>query len=162
MSWTIRRLNPITDESLFHIAFGWLEDSPSWRRETEAVFATLDREQYLQATLDPARIDIGVFNGPEFIANVILTLRGMDIYEVHFEAAPDADPKTIIAAGCQIRDLMFGQYGMQMAYTWTPKWNRGVLAINKALGFEPSGVMMIHGTARGRLIDWVQYSIRRT
>lgn len=161
MDWTIRRLDPTDDEPLFHIAFGWLEDSPSWRRETEAIFGTLDRVQYLANTHDTHRIDIGVFDGPEFVADVILTLRAKGVYEVHFEAAPHADPTMVIEAGCAIRDQMFGEYDMRTAYTWTPKWNRGVLRINKALGFKPTGVKMLRGTARKRLVDWVQFELRR-
>lgn len=160
MDVTIRRLDPIADEPLFHIAFGWLEDSPSWRQETEAVFGTLDREQYLVNTIDDHRIDIGVFHGPEFIADVILTLRGKHTYEVHFEAAPDADPDAVITAGQWIRDQMLN-YGAQMFYTWTPKWNRSVLRINKALGFKPSTVTMLRGLCRGKLVEWVQYSLVR-
>lgn len=157
---SIRRLDPTADEALFHLAFGWLEDSPSWRRETEAVFGTLNREEYLQATLAPHRIDIGVFRGPEFIALVTLTMNAVNIYEVHFEAAPDADPKLIIQVGQSIRDQMW-EYDARLFYTFTPHWNRGVLAINKALGFKPTGVIMAKGTCRGRLIDWLQYELRR-
>lgn len=155
----VRRLRPATDEYLFLEAFRWLDDSPPWRRETEAVFGTLDREEFLAATYSPTRIDVGVFDDRVLTALVSLSLAAHRTYEVHFEAARGANPAAVIEAGISIRDQMF-RYGCHTAFTWTVHWNRPVLAINKALGFRPSGVTMHHGSCQGRLIQWVQYSIR--
>lgn len=156
---TLRRLNAEKDLDLFHQSWGWLEESPDWRKETEAVFGAVDQDSYFAALSNPERIDIGVFDGA-FIALVTLTLRAPSIYEVHLEAGPAASSQSIIFAGWQIRERMF-DYGMQRAYTWTPHWNRPVLAINKAIGFQPDNVSMLRGTCRGRLIEWVRFSLRR-
>jgi hypothetical protein len=158
MSYDIRRLDPITDSALFEAAYNWLVDSPQWRKDTEAVFGTLDREEYLAATHAPHRIDIGVFEDGELTALVTLTLVGHSTYEVHFEASRGASAKTVVAAGWEIRDQMF-RYGMQCAYTWTPHWNRRVLAINKAIGFQPDNVSMWRGSIGDRTIEWVRYSL---
>lgn len=158
-NWSIRRLDSNIDEPLFRTMFTWLEQSPSWRRETEAVFGTLDLTEYLAATHWDRRIDVGVFVGSTLIACVTMTLTAKDTYEVHFEASRQADPAVVVAAGRVIRDQMFA-YGTQLAYTYTPRWNRTVLAINNALGFRPSGVIMLRGTCRGRLIEWLQYQVK--
>lgn len=159
MELTIRRLDPTNDEALYHIAFGWLEDAPKWRRETEAVFGTLDREQYLDNRLVPNRVDVGVFTGPEFVALITLMLIDVGIYEAHFESTPDCPRDVIVRAAQMVAHQMFTDYGMQAVYTWVPRYNRPVAAINKAIGFRRDGVNMLHGTCKGKLIDWVRYSL---
>lgn len=160
MTLEIRRLRATEDGALFEQSYSWLMDGPQWRRDTEAVFNDLTREAWLAAAHDPTRIDIGVFIDKVFSADVILTVRGRDVYEVHFEAHRGTPLDAIIEAGRTIRDQMF-QHGMQWAYTWTPHWNRAVLAVNKAIGFQPSNVSMWRGTTAGRLIEWVRYEIVR-
>lgn len=158
----IRRLDPITDEALYHIAFGWLEDAPNWRQETEAVFGTMDREQYLANTLDTHRVDIGVFDGPEFVAVIVLVLRAKNVYEGHFESKPDIDRITVVHAAQMVAHQMFANYGAQAIYCWTPTFNRPVIAINKAIGFHADRVNMLRGTVRGRLVDWQRWSMRNS
>lgn len=157
---TLRRLDPTADLALFAETWQWLEESPPWRKETEAIFGTVDHDEYFAALRNPERIDIGVFDGP-LTALVTLALRGRNIYEVHFEAKRGTRAESVIWAGWEIGEQMFSDYGMEMAYTWTPRWNRRVLAINKAIGFQPDNVTMLHGTCRGRLVEWVRYSIRK-
>lgn len=158
MTLGIHRLDPTTDTALFEQSYQWLMDGPQWRRETEAVFSSLNHTEWMAATNASDRIDIGVFLDGRFVADVILTVRGRDIYEVHFDAQRGVSLYVVIEAGKTIRDQMF-QYGMQWAYTWTPHWNRAVLAVNKAIGFRPSNVSMFRGSARGRLIEWVRWEI---
>jgi|SRR5688572_298392 len=160
MKVDIRRLDPEEDDHLLEEAFGWLMASPSWRKQTEVVFGTLDWDCYQIAAHDPGRVDIGIWTDDKFTAIVILTIRAKGVYEVHFEAAPGTSPEAIIAAGRLIRDQLFGRYHAAMVYTWTPKWNKGVLAIDKAIGFRPTNVTMLHGTCRGRLIEWVNLELR--
>lgn len=161
MTLSIRRLDPITDQLLFEQSYSWLMDGPEWRRESETVFGTLDHTEWLAQTHSPGRIDIGIFMDGVFTADTILTIRGHNIYEVHFDAKRGTPLEVVTEAGISIRDQMFA-YGMEWCYTWTPHWNRAVLAINKAIGFRPDNVSMLHGTCRGRLIEWVRYSLRST
>lgn len=158
--YTFRRLDPNEDAPLFEQAYQWIEESPSWRKETEAVFGTLDHEEFMAAPHWDHRVDIGVF-APEFTALVSLTLRAKGVYEISFGAKSGTDPKVIIAAGIEIRDQMWAQ-GMELAVTWTPRWNRTVLAIDKAIGFVSTNVTMLHGVCRGRLIEWVQLILSRS
>lgn len=160
MKVDIRRLDPWEDGHLLEEAFGWLVTSPSWRKQTEAVFGTLNWDDYLANAHDPGRVDIGIWVDGNFTAIVTLTIRAKNVYEVHFEAASSTPPEAVITAGQLIRDQLFGKYNAELAYTWTPKWNRGVLAIDKAIGFQPSNVTMLHGTCRGRLIEWVHLELR--
>lgn len=161
MTLEIRRLDPTADHVLFEQSYQWLIDGPQWRRECEAVFGTLDRTKWLAQTYTQGRFDIGIFIDQHFAASVGLIVRGTSIYEVHFDAERGTPLEAVIDAGISIRDQMF-DYGMQWCYTWIPHWNRPVLAVNKAIGFHPDNVSMLHGTCRGRLIEWVRYSLRNT
>jgi hypothetical protein len=160
MKLELRRLDPIADLALYETAYRWLMDSPSWRRQTEAIFGTLDHDEYMTATHSEGRCDVGIFRDGELTAIVILTITAKHTYEVHFESEGNVDPELIIAAGHMIRSQLFGEYGAQLAYTWTPSWNRTVLAIDKAIGFVDDGVRMLHGTCRGRLVEWIRLSLR--
>lgn len=158
---SIRRLNAESDYPLFEAMYGWLQDSPGWRRETEAIFGTMDHEEYIAATHNPERVDIGIFEDDELIADVILTLRAKHTYEVHLEAKRGANAGAILEAGREILATMFGRYGAKFAFMWTPSWNRAVIALNSAIGFHTDNVTMLHGTCRGRLVEWVRQSYGR-
>lgn len=153
----IRRLGP-ANAPLFEVMYTWLLDSPPWRQDTEAVFGTLDHDAYLAAFSDPARIDVGVFEGSQLIADVIFTLRARGVFEVHLEAARGADTAVIITAGRLIRDQIFAQ-GAQVVYAWVPRRNTSVIAILQAIGFSCTYVSMLRRTPRGRVTEWVKLSI---
>lgn len=159
MSRDICTLDPDEDGELFDEAFSWLATSPPWRRATEAVFGTLDLDEYLAAAHSPGRVDIGVFDGGELVALVTFTIRAKGVYEVHLEAKPGASAELVTTAGCLIRDQIFGKYGAQMVFAWVPKCNRPVRAVLKAIGFSASHVTMRHGIYRDRVIEWEQLSI---
>jgi hypothetical protein len=161
MTLNIRRLDPVTDRAVHLWAWRWLLDSPSWRRHAEAVFGTLDREEYLAALTDERRLDIGIWDGPLFIAKVVLHLTAKHTYEVSLEADRRANPATIITAGRLIHGQLFGNYGAECVYAWMPRWARGVQTILTAIGFSADHVTMARGTARRRLIEWDRYSLRR-
>lgn len=162
MSYDIRRIDPDADYVLYEQMYEWTESAPKWLRESTAAFGTLSRSDYIEGARWDRRIDIGIFDDGKLIACVTLILILHRIYEVHLEASRDADPALIIAAGCDIRDQLFGQYGAYEAFMWTPVWNRTVRRINKALGFEADNVSMFRGVSHGKLIEWRRYSIRST
>ena len=160
MTLGIRRLHPAYDRQLFEHSFSWLRNSPTGRRQTEDVFGTLDREEYLAAATDERRIDIGVFADKYFFAKVTLHLTARRTYEVSLEADRNAPVEGIVLAGQLIRAQLFGLYGAQLVFAWVPRWAKGVQAILTTIGFQPTGVTMLHGTSRGRLIEWVQFTLR--
>lgn len=159
MNVAIRRLDPVADQALYRWAFNWLAESPIWRQYTEEVFGTLDLAEYMAARLDERRIDIGVVDGPLFIAKVALHLTARHTYEVSLEAARTANPVAIVTAGQLIRDQLFGEYGAQSVFAWVPRWARGVQSILKAIGFHDNHVTMMRGTCRGKVIEWLSFSI---
>lgn len=158
MTLEIRRLDPTNDQWLFRVAHNWLVESPSWRRDTEAVFGTLDRTAYLTATHDDHRIDIGIFLDNQLEAIVTFTLRAKGVFEVHLEAARRADAVTIATAGCIIRDQIFAQ-GAQLVYAWVPRRNSAVRTILHAIGFRADNVSMFRTTPQGKVTEWIKLSI---
>lgn len=160
-NYVIRRLHPRTDHQLFEQMYGWLLSAPHWRRDTEAVFGTLDREEYLLAAYSPNRIDIGVFDHGELCADIILTLQGSGIYEAHLEARRGAPLDLLAVCISQVRDQMFAEYGAQMFFTWQPVRNRTVIAMQKSVGFHADHVNMLRGVSHGKAIEWTRLSLRR-
>lgn len=158
---SIRRLDPTADYRLFEWAFGWLHESPTWRQHSEAVFGTLDFDEYLAAAQDEKRIDIGIFDEDYFAAKVVLHLVAKNTYEVSLESNRATLHSLIAAAGLSIRDQLFGQYGAEAVFAWVPRWAKGVQAILRAIGFSPDHVSMLRGTCRGRTIEWLRFSIGR-
>lgn len=162
MSLAIRRIDPERDSLLIEHSFSWLLNSPTWRQQTEDVFGTLNYQDYVVAHNDERRIDIAVFEGKYHRAMVTLHLVAKNTYEVSLQADRTARANIIVAAGCLIRDQLFGIYSAQLVYAWVPRWARGVKAILTSIGFLPDNVIMARGTARGRLIEWDRYSLRRS
>lgn len=157
----INRLDPINDARMFAESFAWLKDSPTWRQHTEDVFGTLNAAAYMDARLDERRLDIAVFSGQDYVAKVTLHLTAKNTYEVSLEARRRANPAIIVEAGRLIRDQLFGLYNAELVYAWVPRWARGVKQILESVGFGPDHVIMARGTARGRLIEWERYSLRK-
>jgi hypothetical protein len=156
----IRRLNPVTDRLLYDTAFDWLDQSPDWRKDMEAVFAAATYDRYIAAIYDAGRVDVGVFVDRQLTAIVIFTIRSKFTYEVHLEADPKANAVEVTKAGCLIRDQIFNIHNARLVYAWVPSFNRPVKRILEAIGFRADHVTMLHGTCRGKLIEWVQFSMR--
>ena len=154
----LHRIDPARDYELFEESWRWLQESPRWRRDTEAVFGTLDHGEYLAAAHHPGRVDIGVFGG-NLVAKVALHLIAKNTYEVSLEAARTAPPTVIIAAGRLIRDQLFGWYGAQHAAMWILARHTGMKAIASAIGFAFSGVTMLRRTPRGRVMEWQLFTL---
>lgn len=160
MTLEIGRLEPHLDRGLFWTSYHWLKSSPPWRQDTEAVFGTLDREEYMKARWADNRIDIGVFDDGAYIAKVALHLVAKNIYEVSLEAMRTADPAVIIEAGRLIRDQLFGWYGAEQAAMWILARHAGMKAIARAIGFVFTGVTMLRRTPAGRVMEWQLFTLR--
>lgn len=160
MTYSIRRLNPATDATLFRQAHGWLVSAPRWQRDAFTVFNSLELDDYLLATYSPNRIDIGVFDGG-LTAIITLTLVGPGIYEAHLEARRGTSTEVLTDAIAQVREQMFGRYNARQVFTWQPTANCAVRTIEKAVGFRSSGVSMFRGVSHNRPIEWEMLSLER-
>jgi hypothetical protein len=159
MTLEIHRIDPARDYELFEKCYRWLQRSPRWRRDTEAVFGTMDQEEYLAAAHRPGRVDIGVFDG-NLIAKVALHLVARNTYEVSLEASRNVNLEAIIIAGCLIRDQLFGWYGAELAVMWVLTRHTGMHRIVHAIGFKPTGVTMLRRTPAGRVMEWQLFTLR--
>jgi hypothetical protein len=155
----MRRLDPKQDIALYREAYRWLVNAPSWRRQIEAVFGTLDQAAYLTAAADPGRVDVGVFDRGELTAIIVLTIRAKGVYEVHLEAHPGMAVELLVQASLLVRDRLFDEYGAQSVFAWTPRWHRTMRRVLQAVGFVDDHVTMLHGTCHGKVIEWVRLSI---
>lgn len=157
----LRMLDPVADTNLLQQTFEWLQTAPQWRRDTVAVFGHDNLSTWLYNAQGPARCDIGVWVDKEFVADIILTARGPGIVEVHFEAKARTDPQHLLTAFEIVRDRAWEQ-GLIEAYTWTPTFNRLIIAMDKAIGFVDQGVRMFKGQTHGKAVQWVKLTIRNS
>lgn len=155
----IRRLNPITDDSLFMQVYGWLEDSPRWRQESEGVWGSTAPDEWLAATHDPTRIDIGVWDAGELVGDIVLVLRAVGVYEAHLHARRGTKAEVIVEAVETAAAQLFGEYGAESVFAWVPTFNRAMRRIIKAIGFRADGITMWRGTCRGRLVEWTKFTM---
>lgn len=153
----IRRLDPVADSAHLTTAWGWLQDSPAWYRQSASIFGSDSLDTYLYNARQERRIDVGVFEKGELAAIIGLTLRSKHCYEVQLDAAHSAPIELLVTAGSEVRDYMLS-YGMQQAFAWLPRWNRSVKRILGEIGFTSDYLMMFRGKLRGRPIEWQRYS----
>lgn len=158
MTLEIHRIDPARDYELFEESYRWLKTSPRWRRDTEAVFGTLDYGEYLAASHRPGRVDIGVFDG-NLVAKVALHLVAKNTYEVSLESMRTANSAVIVEAGRLIRDQLFGWYSAELAVMWILTRHTGMQRIANAIGFQPTGVSMLRRTPAGRVMEWQLFSL---
>lgn len=157
----LHRLDPAKDALLIEYAFSWLLNSPTWRQHTEEVFGTLNYQDYVAAHNDERRIDIAVFEGKYHRATITLHLVARNTYEVSLQADRRTSVEVISAAGQAIAAQLFGLYAAEAVYAWIPRWAKGVARMAQAIGFTSDYVTMARGTARGRLVEWERFSLRR-
>lgn len=154
----LRRLDPATDQELFQTTWDWFAAAPQWYRDAHTAFNDDKQSDWLYNAGAPGRCDIGVWHDETFIADIILTACSARTVEVHFESAPNADTAALLSAFEMVRDRAWAQ-GIQRAVTWTPRFNRTILALDKAIGFVDRGVRMFKGITHGKPIEWVELSI---
>jgi hypothetical protein len=152
----LRRLDPRTDTIHLATAWGWLGESPRWRRVTESIFGADSLDSYLYNAGGDRTVSIGVFDNDKLVALFGLILRAKDTYEVFLQAARGTNPELVAQAGCTIRSQMVA-YGMQHAFAWVPRWNRPLAGILAANNFRRDHITMFRGNMGGRVIEWHRY-----
>lgn len=156
----LRKLDPIEDRGGFVDAYLWELDAPQWFKAADKVFGPPTLEDFIEASKEENRATFGVFDD-HLIGLFILTLRGKGLLEVDFMAKPRCDPDRILMAGLQFRDQVFGDLQAREVYLWTQKKNFPTRRLCARIGFQDSGMRLIKGTYRNRVIEWLHLSLTR-
>lgn len=156
----IRRLDPDEDRDCFVRGWLWETEAAAWYKAADRVFGPPTFEDWLKASQEETRATFGVFE-PELIAMFILTLKGKGLYEVDFLAKPKCAVGAIVEAGTYFRDAVFNDLGAQEVFCWTVKKNYSTRKLCGIIGFRDTGLRLLKGSYRGRVLEWHRLSITR-
>ncbi len=155
----MRRLDPDKDRDLFIQAWLWESFAPKWFKEADKVFGPPTFEDFIKGSKEDNRATFGVFDN-ELIGLIILTLKGSGI-EVDFMAKPRCDVGKLLIGAMSLRDKVFDDLGVKELYVWTPKKNVPMRRFCATLGFHDTGLRILKGTYRERVIEWQRLSLLR-
>jgi hypothetical protein len=123
----LKILNPTTDLSLYHEAYGWRERKRHIGAD-EAPFDAIIAD-------DPRQIVIGVFNG-QFCAMFLLYEDSPGYFNCHFTSKRGTARDALVAAGAAIRDAFLNNGAVELC-AWITAKNRALAGYLESLGFAP-------------------------
>jgi hypothetical protein len=156
----LRRLDPEQDRKDFVEAWIWESSAPSWFKSAGRVFGPPTFEDFIQGSKEENRATFGIFE-KELIGLIILTLRNKESIEVDLTTKPRCSPAAILEAAIALRDRIFEDLQTEELYVWIPRKNFPTRRLCSILGFRETGLTLIRGTYRNRVIEWLHLSITR-
>lgn len=151
----IRKLNPKTDIDLYREVWKWYEDLPQWAHDVLAAYSVDTFEEYMKL-VDGPRTNIGVFDDDKFIAMITVELIAKDVYELHLASARRPSAELILEAFINLAKVLFEDLKARMAVSFTPSYDKGILALVRAAGMRQDGVEKLHGISRGKVVHWIR------
>lgn len=100
------------------------------------------------------RTNIGVFDSDTLIAMITVELVANGVYELHLASARRPSRELILEAFVNLSKVLFEELKAQMAVSFTPSYDKGILALVRAAGMRQDGVEKLHGVSRGRVVRW--------
>ena len=155
----IRKLDPEKDRGCFIEGWLWESSAPRWFKDADRVFGPATFEDFLESSREPNRATFAIFDD-RLAGLIIFTLRGSSV-EVDLMARPKVPRGTIFTGASVLRDRIFNDLPIQGLYVWLPRKNYPTIRLCSMLGFRETGMTMIRGTYRARVIEWVHLSIPR-
>lgn len=151
----IRKLDPATDIDCYQAVWGWYQSLPKWAYDVLAVYSVATFEEYLELA-NGARANIGVFDGDKFIAMITVEWLAVGVYELHLSSSRRPNVELIIEAFVNLSKTLFEEMGAKMAVSFTPSYDKGILAMVSAAGMRQDGVEKLKGQRKGRTIHWLR------
>lgn len=151
----IRKLTPKLDLECYQQVWAWFQSLPRWAHDALAAYSVETFEEYLELANGP-RTNVGVFDGEEFIAMITVELAAPRVYELHLSSARRPPVEPILEAFVNLAKVLFEDLNAQMAVSFTPSYDRGVLALVRAAGMRQDGVEKLKGQSRGKVVRWVR------
>lgn len=149
----IRKLDPSTDLDCYRVCWSWFQDLPRWAHDILAVYSVEKFEDYIELA-NGARANIGVFDGEQFIAMITVEWLAKGVYELHLSSSRRPNVELIIEAFVNLSKTLFEEMDAKMAVSFTPSYDKGILAMVRAAGMRQDGVEKLKGVYRGRVIRW--------
>jgi hypothetical protein len=156
---TIRRLNPDTDRGLLVDAYAWEAFAPRWFKDADKVFGPPTLVDFIKGTEQDDRATFGIFDD-EIAGLIILTLRDSAV-EADLMARPGVSLEIIAAGASSLRDAVFSDLPVTAIYCWLARKNYPTRKLCAIIGFCDSGLRLLKGVYRGRVIEWYRLEITR-
>lgn len=148
---TYRKIN---DEPAFarHI-WNIEETAPRWYRD--AWHKTYEDFEAFWLACDEI---YGLFDDERLIAAVYLEYLNPEhlILNIHVSVASKARRPSDLVRFFQSLKNEKAMAGVTLMVGWLLKRNRGMLKVARLAGFEPTGLEMSYGSARGKVQEWIQ------
>lgn len=154
----IRRLDPNNDRECFVEAWIWETNAPQWYKTSDRIFGPATFEDWIEASKEETRATFGVFE-PELIGLIILTLKGKGVFEVDLLAKPKCDGVQLALNGMALAEMVFQELGAKEIFCWVNKKNYPTKRLCATIGFRDSGLRLIKGQYRDRVIIWERLSL---
>lgn len=155
----IHRLQLPDDETLLRTAYRWDADYPRWWREMDRVFNSGTEDDFIERARNSRSAYIGVFDGDDMIALVIVETPAPTIHEGHLLAKRGANQELLTAACLALVSDLFS-LGMTQTFVWVAERHSALKKMCVNIGLQPDGLVMWRGSHHGKPIKWVRYSIR--
>lgn len=149
----IRKLDPATDRELYSLVWDWYQALPKWAHETLAAYSVQTFDEYMELANGP-RTNIGIFDEDKFIAMITVELVGSGVYELHLASTRRPSRELILEAFVNLSKVLFEELKATMAVSFTPSYDKGILALVRAAGMRQDGVEKLHGVSRGKVVLW--------
>lgn len=157
---TIRRLDPSVDLDCYRQVWAWHEALPRWVRDALSAYSVATFDEYMKLA-DGPRTSIGVFDGDTLIAMITVDLVAKDVYELHLASVRRPSSELILEAFVNLSKVLFEELKARMAVSFTPSYDKGILALVRAAGMRQDGVEKLHGVSRGKVVRWVRSIITK-
>lgn len=156
----IRKLDPSSDRELYRKVWAWYELLPKWAHDVLAVYSVETFDEYMELASGP-RTNIGIFDGEKFIAMITVELVAKDVYELHLASERRPSPELILEAFVNLSKVLFEELKARAAVSFTPSYDKGILALVKAAGMRQDGVEKLRGVSRNKVVHWTRSIITK-
>lgn len=151
----IRALNRWLDTDLYRQAWSWHESFPRWVQDALAAYSVETFEEYLDLAKG-ARANVGVFNEGNFVAMITVELVASGVYEVHLSSIRRPPREIIIEAMLNVTKTVFEDLNAKVGFSFTPDYDKGIIALVRAIGMRQDGVEKLRGISRGKPVRWIR------
>lgn len=156
----IHRLQLPEDEALFRAAYNWDKDFPKWWRQMDRVFNSGTEDDFIERAKNPHSAYVGIFDGDDLIALVIVETPAPTIHEGHLLAKRGANQELITAACVTMISDLFN-LGMTHLFVWVAERHIALRKLCANIALQPDGLIMWRGSYHGKPIRWLRFSISR-
>lgn len=154
----MRRLNADKDQELVRQALSWIDEQPTFYRNCDAAWGTVDADSYLEMMRSDPQADFGVFEDDKLIAVITVTLEGKGIYNSHLLVKRRANVEAITICAMSVIKGLF-ENGMKEGWSWLARKNYGARKILESIGMRRDGVSRFKGQSHGQPIEWLRYGL---